>query len=469
MKKLLLGSLAAGAVLAAAHRLFATTVSAEPVSGGGPYGVIHAYIEGQMRRLNIPGLALAIVEGDRIVHLAGFGHGRPGGEAPTPQTPFVLGSTTKSFTALAVMQLVEAGKVELDAPVQRYLPWFRVADPQASAEMTVRHLLNQTSGLPMLSGMSPLADLDDSPGAAERQAQALSTLRLTRPVGAAFEYSNLNYNLLGLIVEAAGGESYADAIQHHIFAPLGMSHSYTSQAAAKRDGLAVGHRYWFAHPVAMPDLPLPHGSLASGQLISTSEDMAHYLIAQLNGGRFRGAQILSSAGIDELHRGVAEVRVMNHVVEKYGMGWFVSEIGSYETRFARRQRSRLLLLYGPPAGAEERGGPAAQRRPLWIALHPAGGWVGRGRAARRPAAPSDPTWLHPLGDARTAADPARPNRRCRRHAAAVTPLAPGPGAPPERWMPVGAPYPAAADPEPVVSGAPGTSEAPGHAPLPAAL
>ncbi len=86
------------------------------------------------------------------MHLRGFGRARPGGEAPTPQTPFFIGSLTKSFTALAVMQLVEAGKVELDAPVQRYLPWFRVADPQASAQMTVRHLLNQTSGLPVLPG-----------------------------------------------------------------------------------------------------------------------------------------------------------------------------------------------------------------------------------------------------------------------------------------------------------------------------
>ena len=69
--------------------------------------------------------------------------------------------------------------------------------------------------------MIPLADFDDSPGAAERQARALSTLKLTRPVGAAFEYSNLNYNLLGLIIEAASGESYADYIQDHIFTPLG--------------------------------------------------------------------------------------------------------------------------------------------------------------------------------------------------------------------------------------------------------
>ena len=156
---------------------------------------------------------MAIIEGDQIVHQCGFGQARPGGEAPTPHTPFFIGSLTKSITALAVMQLVEAGKIELDAPVQRYLPWFRVSDHQASARMTVRHLLNQTSGLSAMAGSIILSDLDDSPGANERQVRALSRLKLSNPVGLKCEYSNLNYNILGLIVEAASGESYADYIQ----------------------------------------------------------------------------------------------------------------------------------------------------------------------------------------------------------------------------------------------------------------
>ena len=176
-----------------------------------------------------------------------------------------------------------------------------------------------------------MADFDDSPGAAERQARALSTLKLTRSVGSAFEYSNLNYNLLGLIVEAVSGECYTDYIQHHIFTPLGMSHSYTSQAMAKQDGLAVGHRYWFAHPFAIPDLPIPRGSLPSGWLISSAEDMAHYLIAHLNEGRYKDVQILSPAGIDELHRGVAEYRAMGMTVGRYGMGWFSSDDGQTKT------------------------------------------------------------------------------------------------------------------------------------------
>jgi CubicO group peptidase (beta-lactamase class C family) len=329
--RLLLQLLAVGGALALALGSFGVKrISAKPVSGGASQSAsleeIDAYIEQQMARLNIPGAAFAIVEGDKIVHLRGFGQARPGGELSSPQTPFFIGSTTKSFTALAVMQLVEAGKIDLDAPVQRYLSWFRVADPQASAQMTVRHLLNQTSGLPLNPGWQLLADFDDRPDATERQARALATLALNRPAGAAFEYSNLNYNLLGLIVEAASGETYTAYIQNHIFAPLEMRHSYTSQAEAKRNGLAVGHRHWFTSPIAVPDLPLPRGSLPSGQLISSSEDMAHYLIAHLNGGRYGNLQILSPAGIAELHHGAAEASEMGVPLGQYGMGWYIQNI-----------------------------------------------------------------------------------------------------------------------------------------------
>jgi CubicO group peptidase (beta-lactamase class C family) len=327
MKRFLFPLLLAGTVLALLLRLFAEPASAKPISKRDSYDAIDDYVEGQMHRLNIPGASLAIVEGDKIVHLRGFGKARPGGETPTPQTPFALGSTTKSVTALAVMQLVETGRVELDAPVQHYLPWFRVADPQASAQITVRHLLNQTSGMSMIAGTICLADLDDRPDAAERQARALSTLKLNHPVGTCFQYCNLNYNLLGLIIEAASGQSYAEYVREHIIAPLDMSHTYTSLAMAKQNGLAMGHRYWFGIPIAVPDMPFPLSALPAGGLISTSEDMAHYLIAYLNGGRYEEAQILSSASIDEMHRGVAEEQVMGASVAAYGMGWFVNPIG----------------------------------------------------------------------------------------------------------------------------------------------
>ncbi|MBS3784359.1 MAG: beta-lactamase family protein, partial [Anaerolineae bacterium] len=206
-KRRLTTSLLISGVLTAILGVVAKTALTEAASSGTSYREVDAYVQRQMDRLRIPGASLAIVEGDEIVHLRGFGRARPGGEAPSPQTPFLIGSLTKSFTAVAVMQLVEAGEIDLDAPVQRYLPWLRTADARAAAQITVRHLLNQTSSLSTASGWIPLATFDGSPGAVDRQARALSAVELTDPVGATFEYSNSNYNLLGLIVEAVSGES----------------------------------------------------------------------------------------------------------------------------------------------------------------------------------------------------------------------------------------------------------------------
>jgi CubicO group peptidase (beta-lactamase class C family) len=313
----------------------------ESVSAGASFDAIDAFIERDMRRLNIPGVSLAIVEGDEIVHMRGYGRAGPNGRAPSPTTPFPIASVSKSFVALAVMQLAEAGKLVLDDPVQYYLSWFRVADPQASARITVRHLLNQTSGLPTWTGELITADFDDSPGAAERQARTLSTLVLARAPGSAFEYSNSNYQLLGLIIEAASGKPYADYIRDHILAPLDMSRTTTSPAVAKQNGLAAGHRYWFMTPVPTSATALAPGATAGGGLYSTAEDMAHYMIAMLNGGCYRNVHILSDAGIDELQRGAAdmapqmppEMRALRplakgFVLGRYAMGWTDDKLGS---------------------------------------------------------------------------------------------------------------------------------------------
>ena len=90
------------------------------------------YVVAMCHDLHLPGLALAIVQDDQVIYQHGFGVADTTSRPVTPQTPFIIGSLSKSFTALAIMQLVESGKIDLDAPVQRYLPWFRVDDPDAS-------------------------------------------------------------------------------------------------------------------------------------------------------------------------------------------------------------------------------------------------------------------------------------------------------------------------------------------------
>src|SRR5581483_11570000 len=120
----------AGVLLAIALVLPLSAAGAAPAPSPSPdFCAIDAFVSTTLRDRGVPGAALAIVRGDQVVHLRGFGVADQSGRAVTPQTPFRIGSNSKGFTALAIMQLVEQGKVALDAPVQRYLPWFRLADP----------------------------------------------------------------------------------------------------------------------------------------------------------------------------------------------------------------------------------------------------------------------------------------------------------------------------------------------------
>src|SRR6266545_4231299 len=216
---------------------------------------IDTYISTRMKELGIPGAALVIIQGDQIVHLKAFGEADASGRPVTPQTPFFTGSTGKSFTALAVMQLVEAGKIKLDAPVQTYLPWFRVADVKASEIITVRHLLNMDSGIPRSIGQEQIANVDLSDSAIENNVQALAKITLIASPGERYEYSNSNYVTLGMIIQAVTGQSYETYIAEHIFNPLDMQNSFTSKSEAQQDGLAVGYQKWFGIPVASPNLP----------------------------------------------------------------------------------------------------------------------------------------------------------------------------------------------------------------------
>jgi CubicO group peptidase (beta-lactamase class C family) len=319
----------AGAFLASRPASSDSSAASEASAAAPAFAAIDKFVDAEMDAQRIPGLALGVVQDGRIVHIRGFGNADTSGRAVTPQTPFIIGSLAKSFTALAIMQLVEAGKVELDAPVQRYIPWFRVADEEASAQITVRHLLNQTSGLSTKTGRSFQGSSDTSDSALEKAVRKLSTAQLTAPVGATHQYSTINYSVLGLVVQTVSGQSYESYVQEHIFDPLKMRNSFTSEVEAKPQGLATGHRYWFGRPEAV-DLPYNRGLLPAGYLISSAEDMAHYLIAQLNDGHYGAAAVLSPSGMAELHRPAVPTPKAD---TSYGMGWFVGPVNGIPAVF----------------------------------------------------------------------------------------------------------------------------------------
>jgi CubicO group peptidase (beta-lactamase class C family) len=271
-------------------------------------GRIETYIRSMMSQDRVPGLALAIVDRDSVLYQKGFGEACPGGPEVGPVTGFVLGSMSKSFTALAVMQLVEAGKLDLDAPVRLYLSWFRVADEAASEKITVRHLLHHTSGLP------PRAPMAGDDASLEEHVRVLADADLDGEPGGRHRYSSPNYQVLGLLVEKLSGEPFGDFVEKHIFTPLGMRSSRTTWPEGEAS-MACGHRYWFGFPVSTR-LPHESGRLPTAALISTGQDLAHYLMALLKEGQGESGAVLSPAGMEQLFAPGVEAGGYS-----YAMGW----------------------------------------------------------------------------------------------------------------------------------------------------
>ncbi|MDP4164255.1 MAG: serine hydrolase domain-containing protein [Bacillota bacterium] len=286
------------------------------------YKNIDDYLQAQMKQQSIAGLSYAIVKNHKIVHENAFGQadlGRP----MTPETPVRLASLSKSFTALAVMQLVEQGKVKLDEPVKTYIPWFKVDDKDASSRITIRNLLNQVSGLSgdvemqlenELSGIS-MADT----------VRLLKKVKLTNPVGSKFQYTDFNYVILGMVVQIVSGEHFDQYIQKHILTPIGMKNSFTSMADAKKHGLSKSFAPWFGlllpTKTEMDDMP---NFLASGNMTSSVDDMGNYLLAYMDGGKTDHGQILSGAGIKELQQpsSAATMSRNGKFFAQYAMGWW---------------------------------------------------------------------------------------------------------------------------------------------------
>lgn len=289
---------------------------------------IDGFVAGEVAASGIPGVAIAVLQEGSAPHVRGFGHDGHG-KAISGDTPFPIGSLTKSFTALLVRQAIEAGQLDADAPVQRYLPWFRVADAGASSRITLRHLLNQTSGLSRGDGIAPL--LAGSRAGSEELARGMSANRLNHPPGESFEYSNLNYVLLGAVLQAATGRSWDVLVRERVLRPLAMTHSHTDHDSARRDGMTALHRMWFGVPVAQQTQLLP-GFAPTGSLVASANDMARYLQMLLAGGDAPAGRLLSPQGVAQLLApGSPPARstlLSTPFVFRYGEGWFVGSFGA---------------------------------------------------------------------------------------------------------------------------------------------
>jgi len=265
----------------------------------GAQRLFSAWLEGQMAYRGLPGIVVGVVADQELVWATGFGFADTKARAPmTPATKFRMASHSKLFTATAVMQLREQGKLGLDDPVSKHLAWFRVKPAAADdPPPTIEELLTHSSGLPREAG--PHWTTHEFPTVEELKALLPDRQAAFSPE-VRFKYSNLAYTLAGMIVETVSGDPWADYVTKHIFQPLGMTESSVDRNVP---GLAVGYgrRMPDGSRAVMPFIDARSMGAATG-ITSTVGDMAKFVSAQFRTGSRGGDRILGTGSLREMHR-----------------------------------------------------------------------------------------------------------------------------------------------------------------------
>ncbi len=251
------------------------------------YEKIDDYLTDATKKAHFPSASITIVSKDNILLSKTYG------DCISTDTPFLLGSVSKSFTALCIMQLVEQGKINLDSTLSEYL-----TENDVNKSISIRQLLTHTSGL--------------------GEHQNLTNYKVVGKQGIHL-YANVNYSLLGRVIEAVSGKSYEEYVTENVFEPLNMTNSFASVETAKENGLIQGYENWFGINTATdPKFSNSENAwitTAAGYLSSSTTDIGKYLQMYLNGGN----NIISAASIDKMfYDGVS---VEASIPYKYGMGW----------------------------------------------------------------------------------------------------------------------------------------------------
>ncbi len=278
---------------------------------------IDRYLRESMSTFPVPGLAAVVVQDDAVVLSAGYGYAdREAGRPMTSDTPLAIGSTTKGMTALAVMQLVEQGRVDLDTPIIQYLPDFTMADPRSS-EITLRQVLSMSSGLPAAN----VLDGNQDPDALEHEIAGLATVSLHRDPGTGYEYANDGFNLAGLLVQRMSGQTYEEYIADHVFGPLGMGHSTLDAAHAPDLAIAQGYGHHRGETVPL-QTPFTRGYNPTGGVVTTADDVGRYFRALLAGGTLEDQHVLSSASVQAMWTPTFRTGDTSAV----GLGWMLEDV-----------------------------------------------------------------------------------------------------------------------------------------------
>ena len=315
----------------------------------------------------VPGAAVAVVVDGETIFARGYGLADLAEERPvTPDTVFGIGSLGKSFTAVAIAQLVAEGRLSLDTPAIELLPELRLPEPFPTSEITVDHLLSHVSGLPVLPALEMSLGWLESDGPMETASDLLRylTTMSEKPAGLPgerFSYSNDAFSLLGEIIERLSGEAYADYMDAHVFGPLGMTRSTMADPTSKGwDDVTSLYDYEDGAPAFRAPWPQSAVIAPAGLHRSTAHDMARYLAAHLR----------TLPGVPEaLHQELHRTRISRDSESGYSLGWgtmenFRGERALMHSGGITGVSAHALLLPGRKAGViallNVSGGPSRE-------------------------------------------------------------------------------------------------------------
>ena len=269
---------------------------------------IEADAESARLKAKIPGMSIVIVHDQDVLLVKGFGYADLEKKIPAdPKTVYRIGSVTKAFTALALMQLRDAGKLQLDDPIEKYLPEFKIKSRFPDARpATFRQVAAHYSGLPREAPMLYEYQVTDEQPSVEEQLKSLKDVEMVLPAMTVYNYSNLGYDIMGLALSRVAQQPYDQYVVGHILKPLGMNDSGFALSEQMKSHFAVGYNS------ARPDgtyerSSYPKYGLAAGMLYSTADDLAKYLSLFFSEGPAGGKQVLGSSSLREMMMTVAVI------------------------------------------------------------------------------------------------------------------------------------------------------------------
>jgi CubicO group peptidase (beta-lactamase class C family) len=274
------------------------------------------FIEAKAKEFDIPGVAVGVWAEGRELFAC---HGVTSVDNPLPvdrDTLFVLGSVTKTYTATAIMRLVETGQVELEAPVRRYVPELRLPDEDAAARITILNLLNHTAGL----DTRMVFDSGDGDDALAGEVAKMADVAMIGPVGGRASYSQLGYNLLGRVIEKVTGQTYEAAVASLVLEQVGLANSVFTAGQAITRRFAVGHNLSEGTLKVARTWKDTRGNNPGGGLASSVSDQIRWARFHLGGG--------------DLARRMQEPTVELHgstLGDAVGLAWFLRDVDGVRT------------------------------------------------------------------------------------------------------------------------------------------